>query len=334
MAAIFGRTNIFENWVTYPEEVPCRSKILSKLLYLPWFLKYKHFCGLDFFQKFKMAKNSKIQSEIFSKLGKASLHRYPVGQKFCQNRSSCTVFKIQAFLVLWFLRKIRKFKIAAIFWQVKYLWKLRKASLHRYPVVKSFAEIALSNTVFKIQAFLCFVSFVKIKIRRHFWQVKYSSKLEKASLHRYPVGQTFCQNCSIWHGFRDTSICVFCDFCKKFKNSKWLPWQKFFENWVSYSDEVSSMVFEIQAFLWFLRKNSKWPSFFEKWNIRWNLERLVFTDTLWIKNFVKIALSSTVFGLQGFLLNGCHFWQVEFLLKLGKASLHRYRRSKILPKFH
>ena len=27
-----------------------------------------------------------------------------------------------------------------------------------------------------------------------FWQVKYSLKLEKPSLHRYPVGQKFCRN--------------------------------------------------------------------------------------------------------------------------------------------
>ena len=29
---------------------------------------------------------------------------------------------------------------------------------------------------------------------------------------------------------------------------------------------------------------------FGKWNICWNLERLVFTDTLWVKNFAEIPL--------------------------------------------
>ena len=58
---------------------------------------------------------------------------------------------------------------------------------------------------------------------RHFWQVKYSLKLGKAGVLRYPVGQKFCQNCSILHGFRDTSIFVFCDFCEKLENSKGLP---------------------------------------------------------------------------------------------------------------
>ena len=57
--------------------------------------------------------------------------------------------------------------------------------------------------------------------------------------------------------------------------------------------------------------------------------------TLWVTNFVEIALSSTVYEIQAFLWyvifvknskiqNGRHFWQVKYLLKLGKASLHRY----------
>ena len=95
--------------------------------------------------------------------------------------------------------------------------------------------------------------------------MKYSLKLGKASFYRYPVDQTFCLNLSIWHGFRDTSIFVFCDFCEKFENSKWasfLAGQNFFENRVSYSEvpcmsnfffeiALSSMVFEIQGFLCF-----------------------------------------------------------------------------------
>ena len=51
--------------------------------------------------------------------------------------------------------------MAAIFWQVKYLLKLETASLHRYPVGKIFSEIALSGTVFEIQAFLCFAIFAE-----------------------------------------------------------------------------------------------------------------------------------------------------------------------------
>ena len=44
MAAIFGKTNFFENWDKYSAEIPCGSKILSKSLYLARFSRYKHFC--------------------------------------------------------------------------------------------------------------------------------------------------------------------------------------------------------------------------------------------------------------------------------------------------
>ena len=89
---------------------------------------------------------------------------------------------------------------------------------------------------------------------RHFWRVKYSLKLGKASLHRYHVGQKVCRIRSVWHVFQDTSIFVFCNLCEKFENSKWPPFlegQKFFANWVCYEITLSSTVLEIQAFLCF-----------------------------------------------------------------------------------
>ena len=76
MAAIFGETKIFENWEKYSAEISCGSKILSKLLYLARFLRYKHFCVLQFlrkFRKFKMAAilgETKISIFVFSLFGK------------------------------------------------------------------------------------------------------------------------------------------------------------------------------------------------------------------------------------------------------------------------
>ena len=52
-----ARQKFFENWDGYPAEILCGSKFSSKLLYLARFLKYKHFCVLQFF-----AKNLKIQN--------------------------------------------------------------------------------------------------------------------------------------------------------------------------------------------------------------------------------------------------------------------------------
>ena len=82
----------------------------------------------------------------------------------------------------------------------------------------------------------------KIQNGRHFWQDKNFLKIGMATLHIYPVGQKFRRNRSILQGFRDISIFMFCNFCEKFKNSKWPPFlarQKFFENWEKYSAEIS-----------------------------------------------------------------------------------------------
>ena len=67
MAAICGGTKKnFENWVTYPVELPCGSKLWSKSLYLAQFPRYKHFCVLHFWKKFENSKWSPfLASEIF-----------------------------------------------------------------------------------------------------------------------------------------------------------------------------------------------------------------------------------------------------------------------------
>ena len=58
MAAIFGKKKFFfENWHGYSAEIPCRSKILSKSLYLAGFSRYKHFYVLQFLcEKFENSK--------------------------------------------------------------------------------------------------------------------------------------------------------------------------------------------------------------------------------------------------------------------------------------
>ena len=168
------------------------------------------------------------------------------------------VFEIQAFLWFAIIAKNSKTQNGRHFWWDKYFLKIGSATQQSYPKgKKKSVEIALSSTVFQISEF--FFKNSKIQNGRHFWQVKYSLKLGKATLHRHPMGQKFCQICSIWHGFWDTSIFVFCNFCEKFENSKWSPFlmgQFFFENWVSYS-----------------------------------------AVALWVKKSVEIALSSTAFEI-------------------------------------
>ena len=60
MAAIFGETKFFQNWDNYSAEIPCGSKISSKSLYLARFSRYKHFCVLQFLQKFRKFKMATI----------------------------------------------------------------------------------------------------------------------------------------------------------------------------------------------------------------------------------------------------------------------------------
>ena len=59
MVQFLARQKYFENQDDCPGQIPCGLKILSKLLYLARFLRYKQFCILKFlqkkFEKFKMA---------------------------------------------------------------------------------------------------------------------------------------------------------------------------------------------------------------------------------------------------------------------------------------
>ena len=87
--------------------------------------------------------------------------------------------------------------MATIFGGTKNFWKLGQLLSRGTLWLKNFIKIALSSTVFEIQAFLWLAFWKKnskIQTGRHFSRVKYLLKLGKASLHRYPVGEKFCQN--------------------------------------------------------------------------------------------------------------------------------------------
>ena len=172
--------------------------------------------------------------------------------------------------------------MATIFGVTNFFLKIGSATHQSYHVVQNFVKIALSNTVFKIQTFLCFAFWkknLKIQNGRHFWWVKYLLKLGKASLHRYPVGQNFCQNHYL--------IFEIQDFVKNAKNPKWPPFlagQNFFflklgqllrrfTPWIKIFIKIAltSIVFEIQAFscFAFLKKiwKFKMATIFGEWKI-------------------------------------------------------------------
>ena len=125
----------------------------------------------------------------------------PCGSKISSKSLYLAGFsRYKHFYVLQFLRKIRKFKMAAIFGETNFFCKLGQLLCRDTLRVKNFVEIALSSTVFEIQAFLCFAIFAKIsKIQngRHFGRENFFLKIWKTTLQRYPAGQKFRRNRSI-----------------------------------------------------------------------------------------------------------------------------------------
>ena len=112
----------FENWDGYSAEIPCGTKISLKSLDLAQFSRYKHFCVLQFF-----AKNSKIQNgchfgrdKIFFENRDGYSAEIPSGSKISSKSLYLAWFsRYKHFYILQFLRKIRKFKMAAILGETK-----------------------------------------------------------------------------------------------------------------------------------------------------------------------------------------------------------------------
>ena len=121
MAAIFGKRKFFENWHGYSAEIPCGSKLSSKSLYLARFSRYKYFYVLQFCEKFE---NSKWPPFFARNFLFENWHGYsaeiPCGSKISSKSLYLAWFsRYKHFCVLQFLRKFRKFKMAAIFGETK-----------------------------------------------------------------------------------------------------------------------------------------------------------------------------------------------------------------------
>ena len=118
----FARNFLFENWHGYSAEIPCGSKISSKSLYLAGFLRYKHFYVLQFLRKIRKFNMAAIFGEIkyFQNWDNYSAE-IPCGSKISSKSLYLARFsRYKHFCVLQFLRKFRKFKMAAIFGQTKF----------------------------------------------------------------------------------------------------------------------------------------------------------------------------------------------------------------------
>ena len=123
MAAIFGETTFFENWHGYSAEIPCGSKISSKSLYLAGFSRYKHFYVLQFLRKIRKFKMAAIfgETKFFFKNRHGYSAEIPCGSKISSKSLYLARFsRYKYFSILQFLRKFRKFKMAAIFGETKF----------------------------------------------------------------------------------------------------------------------------------------------------------------------------------------------------------------------
>ena len=153
-----ARQKFFENWDKYSAEIPCWSKISSKSLYLARFLRYKHFVFCNFCENFENSKWppfwarqkffenwENYSGAVFRKglsqvLGLSWLYFYTKlkpktwlrpfmntapAEISCGSKISskllylARLLRYKHFCVLQFLRKFRKFKMAAILGETK-----------------------------------------------------------------------------------------------------------------------------------------------------------------------------------------------------------------------
>ena len=117
-----ARQNFFENWHGYSAEIPCGSKISSKSLYLARFSNISIFMFCNFCEKFE---NSKWPPFLARQNFFENRHDYsaeiPCGSKISSKSLYLAGFsRYKHFYVLQFLRKIRKFKMAAIFGKINF----------------------------------------------------------------------------------------------------------------------------------------------------------------------------------------------------------------------
>ena len=117
---LLARQIFFENWDNQFAQLPCGSKISSKSLYLARFSRYKHFYVLQFLRKIQKWPPFLPRQNFFE-----NRHGYsteiPCGSKISSKSLYLAGFsRYKHFYVLQFLRKIRKFKMAATFGETKF----------------------------------------------------------------------------------------------------------------------------------------------------------------------------------------------------------------------
>ena len=113
-----ARQNFFENRHGYSADIPCGSKISPKSLYIVRFSRYKHFYVLQFLRKIRKFKMAAIFGE--TKFFFQNWDNYSAEKISSKSLYLARFSRYKHFCVLQFLRKIRKFKMAAIFGETNF----------------------------------------------------------------------------------------------------------------------------------------------------------------------------------------------------------------------
>ena len=196
-----ARQIFFENWHSYSAEIPSGSKISSKSLYLARFSRYKHFCVLQFCEKFE---NSKWPPFFARNFLFENWHGYsaeiPCGSKISSKSLYLAGFsRYKHFYVLQFLRKIRKFKMAAIFCENFFQnWNNYSAEI---PCGSKISSKSLYLARFSRYKHFCVLQFLrkfrKFKMAAILARQKFFENWEKYSEEISSGSKKFCRNCSI-----------------------------------------------------------------------------------------------------------------------------------------
>ena len=128
------------------------------------------------------------------------LCRYPVGQKFHQNRSISHRLRDKCVFAFYAEIQVGQPNMAE-----NYFWGKSPVDYADNLQDKNFVEIALSHNVYEIYAFLCFMQ--KFKMAAKTSGIKNTSRLC-----RYPAGQKCHRNRSGLLSFQD--IHIFCILCR------------------------------------------------------------------------------------------------------------------------
>ena len=120
-------------------------------------------------------------------------YTYPVGQKFCQNRSILHgLGDTSNFKFYHFYSKIQN---GRHFWKEKFFLKIEQSILHIYTAGQKFGpNRSILHGLGDTSNFKFYHFYSKIQNGRHFWKEKFFLKIEQNILHIYPVGQKFHGN--------------------------------------------------------------------------------------------------------------------------------------------